>query len=148
MDWIRNRYTRPAALVLRLALGAIFLYAAWLKLRDPWSLFALSIDSYHLLPRWGVELVARTLPWFELLIGVLLVAGVWLRLSSVATSLLLVVFFSLMVRAWAKGMEIACGCFGPGDIISWKTLLRDGSLLAASLVLTGVVFLHRRRDAT
>jgi len=42
-----------------------------------------------------------------------------------------------MVRAYAKGMEINCGCFGANDIISWKTLLRDGSMLAAALALDG-----------
>jgi uncharacterized membrane protein YphA (DoxX/SURF4 family) len=92
-----------------------------------------------------VELVARALPWTELLIGVLLIAGRWLRLATTVMSLLLLVFFGLMVRAFAKGMEISCGCFGPGEIISWRTLLRDGSLLAGSLVLTWMAFLQRRK---
>jgi uncharacterized membrane protein YphA (DoxX/SURF4 family) len=128
--------TLPAVtLVLRIALGAIFVYAAWTKLRAPWELFAMSIDSYQLLPLKAVELVARTLPWFELVVGLLLIAGYWLRSAAAATALLLAGFFTLMVRAYAKGMEIPCGCFGPNDIISWKTLLRDGSLLAAALAL-------------
>jgi uncharacterized membrane protein YphA (DoxX/SURF4 family) len=128
--------TLPAVtLVLRIALGAIFVYAAWTKLRAPWELFAMSIDSYQLLPLKAVELVARTLPWFELVVGLLLIAGYWLRSAAAATALLLAGFFTLMVRAYAKGMEIPCGCFGPNDIISWKTLLRDGSMLAAALAL-------------
>ena len=134
-------------LVLRIALGAIFVYAAWTKLRTPWELFAMSIDSYQLLPLKAVELVARTLPWFELAVGLLLITGFWLRSAATATALLLAVFFGLMVRAYVKGMEINCGCFGPGDIISWKTLLRDGSMLAAGLALTVLSFL-RRRQAT
>jgi len=134
-------------LVLRIALGAILVYAAWTKLRTPWELFAMSIDSYQLLPLKAVELVARTLPWFELLLGLLLMAGCWLRSAAAATALLLAVFFGLMVRAYAKGMEINCGCFGANDVISWKTLLRDGSMLAAALVLTALSFL-RRRNAT
>jgi uncharacterized membrane protein YphA (DoxX/SURF4 family) len=131
-----NKTLRIVALVLRLALGVIFIYAAWIKLREPWALFAMAIDSYGLLPLKYVELVARTLPWFELLIGILLIAGIFLRTASVATSLLLAVFFGLMVRAYAKGMQINCGCFGPGEVISWKTLLRDGSMLAGALALT------------
>ncbi|MGA3262370.1 MAG: MauE/DoxX family redox-associated membrane protein, partial [Bryobacteraceae bacterium] len=124
---ISSSKTLPAVtLVLRIALGAIFVYAAWTKLRTPWELFAMSIDSYQLLPLRAVELVARTLPWFELAVGLLLIAGFWLRSAAAATTLLLAVFFGLMVRAYAKGMEINCGCFGANDIISWKTLLRDG----------------------
>ena len=57
------------------------------------------------------------------------------------------VFFALMVRAYAKGMEINCGCFGPGEVISWKTLLRDGSMLAGSLLLTWTAFYNRRKVA-
>lgn len=134
--------TRVVALVLRIVLGAIFVYSAWSKLKDSWALFAMAVDSYQLLPLWAVEWVARTLPWLELLIGVLLIAGRWMRVSTIATSLLLLVFFGLMVRAHAKGMEINCGCFGPGETISWRTLLRDGALLAGSLTLTTVTMLR------
>jgi uncharacterized membrane protein YphA (DoxX/SURF4 family) len=85
-----------------------------------------------------VQVVARTLPWVELLIGVLLIAGRWMRVAAVGCSLLLLVFFGLMVRAHLKGMEINCGCFGPGETISWRTLLRDGAMVAGSLLLTAV----------
>jgi len=76
---------------------------------------------------------------------VFLIAGIFLRSAAVATTLLLAVFFSLMVRAYAKGMEINCGCFGAGEVISWKTLLRDGSLLAAAVALASMSFLRRRK---
>ncbi|HUK15929.1 MAG TPA: MauE/DoxX family redox-associated membrane protein [Bryobacteraceae bacterium] len=136
---------RVAALLLRLALGIIFLYAAWTKISRPWELFAMAIDSYGLLPLKWVELVARTLPWIEVAIGVFLIAGIFLRSAAVATTLLLAVFFSLMVRAYAKGMQINCGCFGAGEVISWKTLLRDGSMLAAAVALASMSFVRRRK---
>jgi uncharacterized membrane protein YphA (DoxX/SURF4 family) len=141
----QNNGLRIAALLLRFALGIIFLYAAWTKISEPWELFAMGIDSYQVLPLKWVELVARTLPWLEAGIGVLLIAGIFLRTASVATALLLAVFFGLMVRAYAKGMQINCGCFGTGDPISWKTLLRDGSMLVAALVLTSMSFVRRRK---
>ena len=138
MTFLSNSKTPAgvAALILRILLGLIFLYAAWMKLREPWALFAMAIDSYQVLPAWAVELAARSLPWFELLLGVLLIAGVWRGVSAVAASLLLAVFFGLMVRAMAKGMQIDCGCFGPGERLSWMTLVRDGALLASSLFVT------------
>jgi uncharacterized membrane protein YphA (DoxX/SURF4 family) len=131
---------RAVALVLRLGLGAIFVYSAWSKLKDSWALFAMAVDSYQVLPLWGVQWVARTLPWVELLIGVLLIVGRWMRVTTVACSVLLLVFFGLMIRAHLKGMEINCGCFGTGEAISWRTLLRDGAMVAGSLVLTGVEY--------
>jgi uncharacterized membrane protein YphA (DoxX/SURF4 family) len=133
----------------------VFVYAAWVKLfgphwswplrLEPWELFALAINSYGILPLKMVELVARTLPWLELAIGLMLLAGFSLRISATVTSLLLLVFFSLMVRAFSQGKEISCGCFGPGEIISWWTLLRDGSMLAGALLLTWMSFQRQRQ---
>src|SRR4051794_12691828 len=140
-----NNVVRWTTLVLRVVLGGIFVYAAWAKLRLPWQLFAMSIDSYQLLPTPMVELLARTLPWFELVLGLVLIAGWWLRITSTIVSALLLVFFSLMVRAAIKGQEISCGCFGPGETISWKTMLRDGSMLVGSLFVTVMAFVSRRR---
>jgi uncharacterized membrane protein YphA (DoxX/SURF4 family) len=146
MTLSRTHALRVLALLLRIALGAIFVYAAWSKLKDPWALFAMAIDSYQVLPMWAVEWLARTLPWIELLIGALLIAGRWMRVSTATTSLLLLVFFSMMVRAHVKGIEINCGCFGPGEAISWKTLLRDGAMLAASLLLTTLTWAARAEN--
>ena len=139
-----NRASR-ALLLLRIALGAVFVYAAWVKLRMPWQLFAGAISDYQILPVWAVNPLARSLPWAELAIGLALIAGVFLRTAATACSLLLLVFFSLMVRAYAFHMEISCGCFGPGELISWRTLLRDGTLLAVSLAVTWLSFARKSR---
>jgi uncharacterized membrane protein YphA (DoxX/SURF4 family) len=135
---------RRIILVLRLLLGAIFIYAAWTKLRQSYLIFAMSIDAYQLLPEWGVLAMARILPWFELAVGILLLAGFQLRWSSVAASGLLLMFFALMLRSYILGQGIDCGCFGVGDAISVKTLVRDGSMLAAAVLLTVAAF--RRRE--
>jgi putative oxidoreductase len=141
----QSRGLRIAALVLRIVLGAVFVYAAYVKLKAPWQLFAGAIGDYQVLPEWAVIPVARTLPWFELAIGLLLFAGIFLRPVSIAATAVLGVFFALMIRSFAKGMDISCGCFGPtGDPISWKTLVRDGSFLAVSLSLIILSFRVKR----
>ena len=132
MRWLR--------LGLRIALGVVFLYAAYTKLREPWMLFAIAIDAYRVLPEWVVLAVARTLPWFELLLGVLLIAGIRLRYVAPAATALLLAFFVLMVRTYIAGMQIDCGCFGSGDARGPRTLLRDGLLLAASITLSVCAF--------
>jgi uncharacterized membrane protein YphA (DoxX/SURF4 family) len=157
----------PIVLIVgRLALAAVFLFAAYAKLKPqaamPWSaasvrtslsMFAMQVDSYQLLPPQLVSPAAHFLPLFELFLGLWLLSGVWLRYSSLATTLLLGVFFALMVRTYRMGLEINCGCFGPGERLGPKTLLRDGSLLAFGLAVTaGAFLLHRSRgrggDAT
>jgi uncharacterized membrane protein YphA (DoxX/SURF4 family) len=140
----QNRVLTVLVWTVRVALGAVFVYAAWSKLRDPWLLFAMSIDAYKVLPQWAVLVVARTLPWFELALGLVLITGRLPRISSPAASALLALFFGLMVRAYAKGETIDCGCFGPGEAISPLTLARDGSLLAGALFLLATSFWRRK----
>jgi hypothetical protein len=110
-------------------------------------LFAGAIADYKILPDWAVIPLARSLPWAELALGLLLAVGFLLRAASTACSLLLLLFFSLMVRAFASHQEISCGCFGPGELISWRTLLRDGTLLAASLFVTWMAFARKWNPA-
>jgi uncharacterized membrane protein YphA (DoxX/SURF4 family) len=133
---------RMIVLALRIVLGCVWLYAAYTKLKDSWVVFAMSIDAYQMLPDWAPPLLARSLPWVELAIGLLLLAGLWLRYVSVAGAAILVVFFTVMSVAALRHLQIDCGCFGPGDKLSALTLLRDGTLLAAAVAL---VFLSRRR---
>ena len=123
-------------------MAAVFLYAAYTKLREPWLVFAMAIDAYQILPQWAVLTFGRTIPWLELLLGVLLATGFALRYAAPAAAILLGVFFAVMVHAYSQGLKIDCGCFGFGEPISATTLLRDGMLLAASLTLT---FLALRR---
>lgn len=129
----------------RIAFGVTFIYAAYTKLRNPWMLFAMSVDSYQMLPAWGVDLVARALPWAELVMGVILILGLWVRWAAVATTALIAVFFCAIVRAYFMHLGINCGCFGTSEPLTKFTVLRDGALLGAALVLTVLAFYEHRR---
>jgi uncharacterized membrane protein YphA (DoxX/SURF4 family) len=120
----------------RLILGAIFVYAAYAKLKAPWLEFAGSLNAFEILPESALEPVAKTLPWCELALGVALISGIWQRWFSLIASLLLAFFFSVMVRSYAIGLKIDCGCFGPGDALGPKTLARDFSMLALAVAVT------------
>ena len=139
----------------RVALGAIFLYAAYSKLYfdGAWHLhdyhffFAMAIDSYKMLPLSVVEWMARILPWFELLLGGLLIVGIGLRWAGSITTALLLVFIGAMTRAKILGLEINCGCFGNNEKLGTATLIRDSSLLVLALAVTIGAFLIKRRRA-
>jgi len=151
---------RPAAwprvllLVGRVALGLVFLVAAYTKLHfnggwhfgDYHFFFGMAINSYNLLPLWGVELLARGLPWFEVALGALLIAGVRLRWTGIIASALLLVFISAMTRAYILKLEIMCGCFGNNEKLGPLTLVRDGSLLVLALAVTIGAFLIKKRE--
>ncbi len=149
----------PAALLTigRIALGVIFLIAAYAKLHfaGEWHLhdyqffFAMAIDSYKMLPISAVQLMAQILPWFELALGVLLIAGVAVRWIGSITSGLLLVFIGAMTRAKMLGLEINCGCFGNNEKLGAATLIRDSSLLVLALAVTiGAFLIKKRRDTS
>src|ERR1700730_13903601 len=142
----------------RLALAALFLLAAYAKMRPqasmPWSIgsvktslamFAMEVDSYQLLPAPAVSTVAHLLPPFELFLGLWLLSGLAARISTLVTTLLLAGFFAVMVRSYALHLGINCGCFGPGEQLGPKTLIRDGSFLLVSIAVTIGAFLPRPR---
>ena len=107
----------------RVTLGVIFVVAAYTKLHfngswhlgDYYFFFGMGIDSYGMLPLWGVDLLARVLPWFEAALGVALISGIGLRWTGLVASGLLVMFITALTRAYMHGLEIVCGCFGNNE---------------------------------
>ena len=53
----------------------------------------------------------------------------FLRYSALVTTLLIAAFFATKFGPIAMGLEINCGCFGPGERLGPKTLLHDGAFL-------------------
>jgi uncharacterized membrane protein YphA (DoxX/SURF4 family) len=161
----RESLGRTLLIIGRLALAGIFLFAAYAKLRPQaamgWSassvkislsMFAMQVDSYQLLPPQLVGPAAHFLPLFELFLGLWLLSGILFRYASLTTTLLLGAFFAMMVRTYRMGLEINCGCFGPGERLGVGTLLRDGSLLAFAIAVTVAAFIissrSRKREAS
>jgi uncharacterized membrane protein YphA (DoxX/SURF4 family) len=159
---ISETFVRPPAwarailLLARVALGVIFIYAAFTKLyfNGAWHFgdyhffFGMAINSYNILPLSAVNWAARILPWFELLLGILLIAGAGLRWTGLIASGLLFVFIGAMTNAYWKGLEIMCGCFGNNEKLGPLTLLRDSSLLVLAVGVTIGAFLIRKRKHT
>ena len=141
------RWPHVFLLTGRLVLGAVFAYAAFTKLRQPWVLFAISINSYQILPEWAAVFLAHTLPWFEMALGLVLLTGVKLRWTAAAAASLLIFFFAAMLRAYFKNMGIDCGCFGFGERLGPLTIARDATLLALAIALAATAFFVRRREA-
>src|SRR5713226_4128706 len=87
----------------RVLLGLILVFGVYAKLhfngawhfRDYYYFLAMAIGSSRTLTPGAVEWLARVLPWMELTLGALLIAGVGTRWVSLITSLLLVFMVSL-----------------------------------------------------
>ena len=126
----------------RLGLAAVFLISGVIKAVDPDATYV-AVRAYDVLPKAGVELVAGVLPWFEIVLGLLLLAGIATRAVAVVSAGLLLVFIAGVTQAWARGLSIDCGCFGGGGAVApdqttyGLELLRDAGflLLAGWLVV-------------
>ena len=115
-------------LVLRLVLGGIFMHAGIMKIRDP-AAFASSIASYQLLAPAVISLVAFQFPWFEILLGFLLIAGFPQRAPALGIMALSLLFVAVHGQAMLRGLSIDCGCFGSGYSTGPKVGLALSSLL-------------------
>jgi uncharacterized membrane protein YphA (DoxX/SURF4 family) len=128
--------------VARLGLAAVFLVSGTLKALDPDTTYV-AVRAYDVLPKAGVALVAGVLPWLEIALGLLLLAGIAIRVVATVSAVLLLVFVAGVTQAWARGLSIDCGCFGgggavaPGETAYGLELLRDAGflLMAAWLVV-------------
>lgn len=129
---------------MQIALGALFVAAAIPKIVDPPS-FAQMIYNYRIVPGSLLNLSALVLPWFELLLGVALILGIWRRTAAAWTGILLVVFIVAIGVNFARGNAIDCGCFDVNaapkteaqkfDDMKW-TIVRDvGMLLMVGQIL-------------
>ena len=150
----RRRYSSVALLIARIALGAIFVYAAYTKLHyveaQYWHLhdydfiFAFGITSYQMLSLQNALWLARVLPWLEVALGVLLIGGVALRWVGSAATALLLIFMTALARAWMLRLEITCGCFGNQSESPGRELFLDGVLLLLAVSVTAGAFLSAR----
>jgi uncharacterized membrane protein YphA (DoxX/SURF4 family) len=130
----RDRALDVVGTLARVGLAAVWLVSGTLKAIDPDQTYV-AVRAYDVLPPVGVEVVAALLPWVELALGLLLLAGVGVRLVAGLSAALLLVFVAGVSQAWARGLSIDCGCFGgggaiaPGDTAYVQELLRDASFL-------------------
>jgi uncharacterized membrane protein YphA (DoxX/SURF4 family) len=131
----------------RIALAAIFIVAGVAKLREPWPNFAISISSFKLVPDTWLEPMAKYVPWAELVLGLAILSGILLRWSALVASLVLALFFAVLIRAYALGMQVDCGCFGSGEApLGPLRLFEEAVMLALALAITIAAF--RRNAAT
>ncbi len=132
-----GRAEKVIILMLRVIVGGVFICAGVLKAIDP-AHFAKDVDNYRILPFVGSAAVALYLPWVEIIAGAALAMGVWHRGASLVIGGMLVTFFIAISSAWARGLDITCGCFGhtTGKSSYPLALLIDAALFATLCIAT------------
>jgi len=115
--WDAGRLPDAIGVLTRLILGVVLIWAGAAKVTSP-ALSARAVRAYQILPYDLAGYVGYALPVVEVLVGLLLVIGLFTRASAVVGGLLMVAFIIGISSAWARGLSIDCGCFGGGGTIA------------------------------
>jgi len=98
-------------LVFRFVLGFLFMTAGLAKIADPISFFS-TLMGFRLFPDLFLPLLTVTLPWLELILGLMLLTGLMIRPGSLLLLMLNIAFSIIILTVVIRGIEIDCGCFG------------------------------------
>lgn len=134
-DSIFPRYWR---IVVRILLGAVFLFAGIVKASDSRA-FATALLPFTFVPGAWTGPLAIGLAWIEIISGCLLLAPrVWPAGAAMVCGLS-VVFLAVLGWAMASGIVVSCGCFGgdepPSREAMATAMLRDVAIFAGSAAL-------------
>ncbi len=131
-------YSKLLYRTLRVLIGGLFIYAGALKMADPQA-FAISIDGYGLVTWRMAKLLSHALPVVEVATGIGLILNIKGALGIIVAQLLM--FIGVLSYAIHLGLDVDCGCFGPGDSAGgesaglWPTLIRDMLMFGACLLM-------------
>lgn len=135
-----DRLLDAVGLVARLVLGVVLIVAGGLKVGHPIG-SARAVQAYRVMPFDLAAYVGYALPFVEIVIGLLLVVGLFTRVAGALGAILMVLFIAGIAQAWARGLTIDCGCFGGGGQVAAnqtkypQEIARDIGLAACGLWL-------------
>lgn len=149
-------------LVIRVALGALFVFAGYMKLGipifgdvrlgsvflplarpdDPLGMYA-AIHGFQLnMPDLITRGLAFVIPWLEVVVGALLIVGLWTRAAALVLVLLMGAFIFGIASVMVRGIITPCTCFGPVSMfcpkntpMGWCQLLRDVGFAGVALIV-------------
>ena len=127
-------------LLSRLILGGVLFAAGALKIGNLQK-SAMAVRAYEMLPVELANFLGYVLPWIEIGIGLLLIAGASVKICGLLGAFTMLAFIIAIAQAWARGLSIDCGCFGGGGTIDPEEtkylfeIIRDIGLLAMGVFL-------------
>ncbi len=143
-SWLRGKrgYRYWLTLGASMVLGLVFVTAGVGKLVGQ-SAFLLNIQSVSFFPPIFVAIIGYWLPWAELVLGLLLIAGVFTQLVALVSTALVAafIFHNSWMISQGSGYE-PCGCLGAFDKLFEGKLSTIGSLYVdiGLLILAVVVY--------
>ena len=99
----------------RLILGLVFIFASYKKLGNP-NENVNAVNVYKILPHIVGNYLGYSLPWLEMGLGLLLIAGLLPKVAAKLSTAFFIIFIVAISQAWIRHLPINCGCFGNGGV--------------------------------
>lgn len=125
------------ALLGRIVIGTTLLVAGMGKVQNGQSKFLQSILGYDLVPQAVAAFMANWLPWLELMVGAMLLAGLFSQVASITAFGLFLIFTGAITLSLLRGMDNDCGCFRHVTPVQWRLVFRDVLLMGLLLPVFG-----------
>jgi uncharacterized membrane protein YphA (DoxX/SURF4 family) len=123
-------------LIVRLLVGALFVFAGASKVGH-FNDLAAAIAGFRILPEPFVGPLAVLLPFFEIGLGLYLIAGLFTRAAAVVGAVQLTIYGAAIASAVIRHIPANCGCFGPQDTAKadWPHVVVDLALAAVCILV-------------
>ncbi len=121
-------------LAIRILLALFFLISGYFKVVDV-DQFELFVYSFGWLPFWTITILSRFYIGFELVTGVILLLGIWLRSWMPVVIFTLLGSMVLLLVGYSMGANEYCQCYGPITPLTPPLIaLKLGSFLILALL--------------
>ncbi len=131
---MKNDYTTILVFIIKVVLGVTFIYASYHKIEDPAG-FAKILYGYSLFPSSGINIMAITIPFIELVAGFSLIMGLFPKSALLIINTLLLFFILAIGFNLLRGHQFDCGCFSSSEqnlvMTNIFSVIRDILLLGA-----------------
>ncbi|ALA66874.1 MauE/DoxX family redox-associated membrane protein [Corynebacterium lactis] len=128
--------------IARFGLAIVWLVSGGIKLMDPLA-SRQAVQAFEIIPRDYLQAVSVGLPALEVILGLLLLFGIFLRPTAIVSGVLMGIFIAAIISVWARGLQIDCGCFGGGGYnpeVGPATYLTEIARDAGFLLLAVIVY--------
>jgi len=114
--------------------GIVFVQSALIKIYSPYSFLAI-IYGYEIVSPFQGLLIAYTLPWIELTLGIMLLSQSFLKIAWLFATLMFSIFVVARLIVISAGLNIPCGCYGfNDDPVNWQNTSITIALLVVSAI--------------
>lgn len=122
--------------VIRIIIGVFFVFSGFEKLAEPVENFQAVVESYDVLNHDLASVAALIMPWVELLAGVFVILGLWLKVSLGGLCCMTIMFIGVVGQAIVRALPInECGCFGESLSLPLPVVIVTDSILCILIII-------------